>query len=779
MKNIAVFTLIITGLFPLSGTTDETDTYALEEVVVTAQRKEENLQKVPLSIDALSADDLVNRDMRTASNLAEQIPGLQVTNPAGWRPVFAIRGISMADYSVNQSNPIGFYLDETYLGSNTAHALAFYDLDRVEVLKGPQGTLYGRNTTGGAINLISHTPDLDQSGENILRYGFGNYDEHRIFAAAETPLIPGRLATRAAFDFDQDDGWWVNRSGGSNLAQVKRAAGRLTVNGQISDELNAVLRLNIARSSPRFTPPRTLGAVPIPGTGFFNYAGYSRDPDYGFREGALNRSGGIETDLNLVSLKLSYDPGSLKFVSVSSWYNTALKFTQDTDASPVSLLHIDWFDEHEAFSEDFRVESDWEGPFSLIAGVYISQDENKMRNLYSFIQDRPVILPLPLQNLLSGYGIVDQQMNVSSVSTAAYTQGRYQFTERLGLDMGIRFTVDQNDMDYLNISRLDYDFSPIGSWVPGNPTTINAAYLPPSATPPSPGRFLNGPYTTASVPEQAQKDQSWTGKTGVDYAWLPNLMTYASYSRGYRSGNFNPGVMYSQAAYQRLGYTRPETVDAYEVGIKSDWFNKRLRLNMAGYYYDYQNQQIINVVNGSSQLLNAGAAHIYGIENEFLAMPLEGLRISLGTNLMNTRYDSLSLANTATPIPDDQLDLANNELVAAPQFKLTGAVDYSFEPGWGGIIDLGVSGNYQTRQWYSAYNDKPGYQAIQQAPYGLMNARIAYSDSKGRYTLALHAENLLDEDYDVYAINLANSFGYNSFLPGPPRRYGFDVSVRF
>ena len=764
---------------PTGHAEEEGDTFALEEVVVTAQRKEESLQKVPVSIDALSADDLVNRDIRTATNLAEQVPGLQTTNPAGWRPIFSLRGISMADYSVNQSSPIGVYLDETYLGANSTHALAFYDLDRVEVLKGPQGTLYGKNTTGGAINLISHTPDLNQAGDNILRYGFGNYDEHRIFAAAETPLIPGRLATRAAFDFDQDEGWWVNRSGGPNMAQTRRVAGRLTLNGRINDELDAVLRLNIARSSPRFTPPRTVGAVPVPGRGLFNVAGYSRDASYGFREGALSRSGNVETDLNLVSLKLTHDPGSLKFISVSSWYNSQLKFGQDTDASPVSLLEIDWFDQHEAFSEDFRVESDWDSPFSFIAGIYISQDENKMRNLYSFLRDRPVLLPPAVQELLSGYGIVDQQMNISTVSTAAYTQGRYQFTDRLGLDLGVRLTVDQNDLDYLNISRLNHDYSPLGSWVPGNPTGINTAWLPPSALPPSPGRFLTGPYTSASVPQQEQKDQSWTGKTGLDYALSDNMMVYGSYSRGYRSGNYNPGVMYAPEAYQRLGYTRPETVDAYEVGIKSDWFNKRLRLNMAGYYYDYQNQQIINVVGGSSQLLNAGAAHIYGIENEFLAIPLEGLRISLGTNVMDAAYDSLSLANTATPDPADDIDLTGNQMVAAPNFKLTGAIDYSFESGFGGIIDLGVSGNYQTRQWYSGYNGSPGYQAIQQNPYGLMNARIAWSDSKNRYTLALHAENLLDEDYDAYAINLANGFGFNSFLPGPPRRYGFDVSVRF
>ncbi len=777
MKKSLLYSIAITILMPPPGLCDDSVS-ALDEVVVTAQRKEENLQQVPLSINAISSSDLENHNTRNATGLAEMVPGLQTTNPAGWRPIFSLRGISMADYSSNQSSPVGVYSDETYLGAVTTHGLAFFDLDRVEVLKGPQGTLYGRNTTGGAINLISRSPDLDEAGESMVRLGYGNYNEKRIFAAAESPLLPGRLAARAAFDFDLDDGWWKNHNG-PNMAQANRVAGRLTLNGQITDELNALLKLTIAQNSPRFNPARTIGAVQVPGGNLFNYGGYTRDPSYGIREGAINRVGRTASDLNLVSLKLTYDPGSVKFVSVSSWYENQVKFNQDNDASPVSVLEIDWFSQHNAFSEDMRMESDWEGPFSIIGGVYISRDENKMNNFYHAFGDPPWLIGKSnpaLFNLMSKYGIVDQQMAISSVSTAAYTQGRYQFTDRLGMDMGVRFTVDQNDLDYLNISRLDHNRSPLGSWVPGN-NSINAPFIPPSAG--NPGAFLNGPYTTDSASRREQQDQNWTGKIGMDYALTPDMMLYGHYSRGYRSGNYNPGLVYSMQNVEKRGYTSPETVDAFEVGVKSDWLDNRLRLNMAGYYYLYENQQIMNVVGGSSELQNAGQSHIQGIENSLLAIPLEGLRITFGTNVMDAVYDDLKLANTATPDPNDQISLAGNQLIAAPKFKLAGAIDYSFEPGFGGMIDLGVNGSYQTHQWYSAYNDKPGYEQIGQQPYGLMNAHIAFSDTKGRYTLALHSENLLDEDYDVYAVNLASGFGYNGFIPGPPRRYGLDLSVRF
>lgn len=749
----------------------------LDEVIVTAQRKEENLQAVPLSVDALTEEDLDNRALRSATDLGSAIPGLQVTSPGGQRPVFSLRGISSSDFNPNQSPPIGFYTDESYLAPSTSQGLAFFDLERVEVLKGPQGTLYGKNTTGGAISLISRSPSLTRSANNRFSAGYGNYNERRVSAAAETPLIPGRLAIRAAFDFDQDDGWFQNRNG-PDMAQTDRVSGRFTVNGQLSERLNALLKLTIAQSSPLATPAQATGTVPVPGRGLFNYAGYSRPPDQDLRAGDISRVGRSLLDLNLVSLKLSYDTDSLKFISVSSGYDHRVRFGQDNDASPVSLLETDWAYDARSFSEDLRMESNWQGPFNVIAGIYVNYDEGDMNVAYRAFQSGAGIIAMrdpALAGLLSQSGIVDQMMSTSSTSTAAYSQGRYRFSERLGMDMGIRFTVDQNDLDHFNVSRLDYTGTPQGSWIPGNTSGINAGFLPPALG----GTLLTGPYTRASGLQREKKDQSWSGKAGLDYALTDNALIYTSYSRGYRSGNYNPAVAYSLATYEKTVYTQPETVDAYEVGIKSDWLHERLRLNLAGYYYDYQNQQIINVIGTESRLLNAGAAHIYGLESTMLATPLQGLRVSLGSNLMQARYENLFLANNQTPAADDQLDLAGSQMNASPDFKLTGAIDYSFEPGFGGLIDLGVSGVYQTRQWFTAYNDSPGYEQTGQAPYGLMNARIAFSDNQGRYTLALHSENLLDENYIVSANSLANGFGFRTRLPGPPRRYGLDLIVRF
>lgn len=778
---LKILKLCFCGLFYLAMN----DAFATEDItklndmVVTAQRKSENVQSVPMSINAVSAFDMGNHHITSANDLNQEIPGLQITNPHGnSQPIFSLRGISASDYTSNQSSPIGVYLDETYLGASTTHGLSFFDLERVEVLKGPQGTLYGKNTTGGAINLISRTPDLYADLETKARIGYGNFQDRELTASSETALLPGRLAIRAAVDYKNDDGWFKNPLG-PNMSQTNRGAGRITLNSKLSERLDAVFKLLIARSDARTTTPRTVGAVPIPGLGMSNLVGYVRPTSLGFREGEINYVGHNQVDFNHASLRLSYDANKLKFISVSSWYDTEFHDNQDSDGSPLSLLEINWGHKGKAFSEDLRMESNWGGPFSMIGGVYFGYEKAAMSNTYRFFKDSPVIVAAVdpgTANLLSQFGIIDHRMTTETISTSLYGQGRYQFTERFGMDLGARFTTDQNRLKYLNISHLDQAGNPLGSWLPGNNSGIEAPFLPPAFG----GVYLDGAYTQASTSPRSELNKNVSGKINLDYTLSKNIMAYTGYSRGYRNGSFNSGLFYSATSLAQTGYTKPETINAYELGIKSDWLDERLRLNLAGYYYDYQNQQIVNVVGASSQLLNAGGSQIYGLESALIARPIERLRLSLGTNLMHSEYKKLSLANTqTTTIPDDMLNLAGNQLIAAPNFQLTGAIEYSIQPFRGGMVDLGVSGSYQSRQWFSAYNSSPGYENIGQAPYGLMKTYLTISDATDHVSLNFHVDNLLDEDYNAYAINVASGFGYNFFQPGPPRRFGLDLNIRF
>ena len=735
-----------------------TPALSMEVVEVTAQRRAEPVQQVPMSVTALGGGELERSGVFSTYQLDQQVPGLQASTSNGVQMVFSLRGVSMSDFNSTEASPIGVYLDEAYLGAITTHGMAFFDLERIEVLKGPQGTLYGKNTTGGAINLITRSPALNGAPSGEVRAGIGDHGARRLFAAGETALSPGVLAIRAAFDADHDHGYIKNRLG-PTMAQTDRYAARVTVNGQLAPATDVLVKLTHSRSTPRTDPPRMEGIFAVPGLGMVNLAGYGRPADMDYLETAINKAGHALVELDLASARLRHDAGPINVTAVTAWYRTRYRLQADGDGSPQALIEPDWrFDGH-ALSQDVRVASNWSGPVSVIAGVYWNHERRAMFNTYRFFDT-----PLPLVQLqspalaamLNAYGLVDHSMTTATTSAAAYAQGRWQADSRLGFDAGVRYTADRNQLDYINISQRSTAGAPLGSWIPGNTSGIEAAFLPPGLG----GRYLTGPYTTASGPRRTQREHNWSGKLGADYRVTPDAMAYASISNGFRSGAFNPGLVYSPDTVLRQGYTRPETITALEAGLKQEWPRQRVRFNAAAYDYRYRNQQFINVVGASTMLLNAGAARIRGVEADLQWRPTDAWKTSAGINLMHTKYTELLLGA-------DRLD--GNALISAPTARVTAAIDSRVRLDNGGMLELGLAGSAQGRQWYSAYNGRPGYQRIGQAGYGLLNARAALSDSSNRYTLVAQASNVLDRRYDSYAISLAG-FGFDYFMQGAPRR---------
>ncbi|MRV76203.1 TonB-dependent receptor [Duganella sp. FT92W] len=739
----------------------------MEVIEVTAQRRAEPVQQVPMSVTALSGRELERSGVLSSYELDQQVPGLQASTSNGVQMVFSLRGVSMSDFNSTEASPIGVYLDEAYLGAITTHGMAFFDLDRIEVLKGPQGTLYGKNTTGGAINLITRSPALDAPASGEVRAGIGDYGARRLFLAGEAALSPGVLAIRAAFDADHDHGYIKNRLG-PTMAQADRYAARVTLNGQLAPSTDVLVKLTHSRSSPRTNPPRMEGIFAVPGLGNVSLTGYTRPADMDYLETAINKAGHALVELDLASARLRHAAGPYTLTAVTSWYRTRYRLEADGDGSPQALIEPDWrFDGH-ALSQDIRVASNWNSPFSVIAGVYLNREQRAMFNTYRFFDTALPLVQLQdpaLAAMLNAYGLVDHSMTTQTASAAAYAQGRWQASDKLGFDAGVRYTSDRSKLEYINISQRSTAGAPVGSWIPGNASGIEAAFLPPGLG----GRYLTGPYTTASGPRRTEREHNWSGKLGADYRLTQNAMVYASLSNGFRSGAFNPGLVYSPGTVVKQGYTRPETITALEAGIKQEWPAHKLRLNVAGYDYRYRNQQFINVVGASTMLLNAGEAHIRGIEADLQWRPSDAWKTTAGVNLMHTKYTELVLGA-------DRLD--GNELISAPKARFNAAIDYRSRMAYGGTLELGLAGSAQGRQWYSAYNGRPGYQRIGQSGYGLLNARASLSDSSNRYTLIAQVSNVLDRQYDSYAISLAG-FGFDYFIQGAPRRVSLSLRAEY
>ena len=762
----------------------------LEEVVVTAQKRTESMQDVPVAVSAIGGNDIETLGWDNPLDVAAQVPNMQVSAPFGdVQPLFAIRGVSMVDYSPSQSSPIGLYADEAYIGAPFLHGMAMFDLERIEVLRGPQGTLYGKNTTGGAINLITRTPEIDTETNGWFTAGVGNYGMVTANGAIEGALAEGSLAGRLAFKYKEDDGWWDNRIG-KDMNQTKNWAIRGTLNWQPTDNLGVILKASYGDSDPRAAAGRVNGTNP----GGLNIAGSPESFKPKFHEGSIDKPGKSETELSLLNLKVSYDFSDYTLVSVTSWYEGDYFQAQEVDGVPDQLVSVDWGAETDSISQDLRIVSNYDGPFNFIAGIYYGDEDVDTNTLHDTFFASPVpnaVLPAQApQLLLSGgaFGQISRLLDVEKETLAVYTDMNWDFTSKWSLNLGLRYTEDENTRDYLNYSRfnggplvipgaltgLPFDITTDprteGTYIPGNPTGIDAPLVPPTVGVPV---WTHGPLTTDSAPKRSVKEDEITGTIALSYIINDDIMTYGRFSRGYRSGAFNAGMVYLEEGDD--AYADPEFVDAYELGMKGEFFGGNMRFNAAAFYYDYTDQQFVNQIGISAVLENAGGVDIYGLEFEMLALPTENLTLQMGLGLIDAEYNELVLQG---------VDLEGNEPVSSPELNFNIAADYELDLSANWMARLHLDGNYIDDQWFSAFNDAnlPGlgdYSDIGQDSYWIWNARATATDSSEKYAVSLWVANLADEEYDVFAINLQGGFGFNYFMTGAPRTYGLDFTYRF
>ncbi len=775
----------------------------LEEVLVTAQKRSESTQDIPVAVTGLSGDSLDKLGFENANDIGAQVPNMQVSGPYGEvQPIFSIRGVSMSDYSSNQASPIGVYVDEAYLGPTYSHGASFFDIERLEVLRGPQGTLYGKNTTGGAINIITRSPGFDGEGDSYIKGGIGNYGSTSIEGGTEAELISGVLAARVSGKFKRDDGWMDIKGQNSNGAATDFMGGRLALSWLINDAWDATLKLTSSSNDGTATPPKGEARTPTPDGGYIDYTGYSRPDSLDFYEVEANASGALVTNTDLAVMTVNYNAESFTLTSVSSYLDADYYQEQDTDGGAKSLLEIVWSSDSQSYSQDLRFTSNFDGMFNIIGGLYYGYEEMNMQNAYTIFGDLPdlrvvVAKPATLGDALYliDVGQVVHTMNTEKESAAAYTQMRFDFTADFGMDIGLRYTRDTSTMPYLNLSRFADDGTPRGTWVPGNPTGVDNGWVrlpmsldsllglitnPSALTSLANAGYTHGPYTTASAPELEVVEKEWTGKIGLDYRLSEEWMAYVSASHGYRAGSFNGGVYYVERTVDGGAYAAPEYIDAYEAGFKADLFEGSVRLNAAAFYYDYTDQQFINVVGISNFLENAGSSSILGLEAELWARPTERMTIQMAVGLLETEFSELTLANTETIEQDnDQVDLSGNELISAPKLNFSFSVDYDLIITDSGYLSVNANASYQGDQWFSAYNDQYGYGEIRQDAYWLYNGRLGWYASDGSYSVSLWGKNLLAEEYNVYALNLQASFGYDEYLVGEPRTYGIEAAYHF
>lgn len=714
-----------------------------DEIIVTAQKRAQDVQDVPIAVTALSAEALADQHVTDVLDLNALAPALQIkTDDNAANPKIFIRGVGLNDFNPNTASAVALYADGVYIGSPLAQMGQFFDLDRVEVLRGPQGTLYGRNTTGGAINLISKRPTRDWTGNASFEAGS--------FGSATTELAIGgplgdQFAFRAAGIYVTDDGYTRNRLTGRDGNNAERGSARLSMAWTPSDTFDALVQLRAGRSRGgsilaynRSLFAATAGATGPDGfcaPGFYtsgqctDLAGYANTSN-DLYAGDYHLEGKDKVDTWGGSATMTWTLGRVALVSVTGYDHAKRDDAEDTDAGPNDVVTARYRARQWAASQELRLQSVGEGPATWVLGLYYAHDDLKANSYLDVF--RIANSGVPADDLPFGVGVFAWPFTQKTDSYAGFGQVDYAVTDKLTATVGLRYSADRKSFVY------------------------DARY---SSTPDDPAAFslFDRPF------DRSKTFSSLSGKLGLQYAVTQNLNAYASYNRGYKSGGFFGGQTIDPAT---LGPYNDEVVNAYEVGLKSELWDRRLRANFSAFYYDYQDLQVYTLIlqgiTTVQNYTNASNARIYGGEAELSATPMEGLDLSLAASLLEATYQNFRSAG---------IDYSGNRLPNAPRASVTASAAYKHAL-FAGTGTAAVDVTYRSKIYYDTRN----VERLSDPERTFVNARLSWRTPAERFEFGIFGRNLFDET-NISDIIPIEGLGFDLFSMGPPQSAG--VYARF
>jgi len=757
----------------------------LGDIVVTATRKETRLQSTPVAVSVIDEAFRSNQNVVTTRDLAGQIPGLY-TPPSGITPLtntFFIRGIGNSDPIFDPT--VGVYIDDVYLPRAINGMSDLTDIERVEVLRGPQGTLFGANSAGGAIRYVTRTP-ID-SFDLRLDAGYGNYNTFNAHAYVAGALVPGLLTASVAFAHDEHEGYTWNSSLQRRVNNQNTDGGRIKLVLTPSDALRITLSADgtidhsqaaqyIATtynaSNPAFTG---LGAI-TGGTLFSptQFSAFKDNVSYAGRYG-INRShsGGVtgrvdfdlDTHLSVHSITAlrGFDQDPVNYNNDGQNrlpYNTAQP--RPIDISDNYIVY-----KQKSFTQELQLQGNW-NRFDFTGGLYYLFE--------NFRSDRiGYVTGLPTSNTALPAAPFDQIGKTVTRNYSAYLQANYRLTDRLTLTAGGR---------YITIRRA-FDFQGVNDDLDGNP--IDPARYPQVLTGGAiPALGVNVAPTQVNFDNAAVLNRrtwrAFTPKVGVSFQATPAIFLFASYAKGFDAGGFNNRALNLATA---LPY-EPETVKTFEAGVKSEWFDRHLRLNVTGFYNDYKNLQTavsaFSPISGTyvSTRGNAPAAHTEGFELESSAQPIDNLSLGFNVTYLKTRFDDYSALALGT-VP--AYNYTGKEFSGQPQWQCFASADYAIPVGSAGTIKLGGSVNWQT-SYYSDLLNSPQYRI---GDKHFVNGFIGFTTADQRWDFTLTGRNIGNEFYfstlsPVGTPLRAGPYAGTQLVQGPqnaPRTVFFKVAYRY
>ena len=680
----------------------------LGEIVVTAQKRSENLQNVPIAITALGSKQLAVAQINTTADLKAVTPGLAFNTALGGFGQPRIRGIGTTTTGPGIENPVATYVDGVYIGSAAGTLFSLNDVDQVAVLKGPQGTLFGRNATGGLIQVTTRAPSETPTADGSISYGnYGTVSSSAYVSGGLTSTLSASVA--GIYDY-QKDGYGTNLYNGEDVQKHRDYAGRGKVQWKPDSQTKFTLSGDysyLQGVDPAIHPVDGTLAGPGPSG--------ARDIDQNVQPYLKTKTWGA-------SLTGSHDFSGVQLLSITAYRNSFLHAIIDADQTPEPLVAVDQTQKDKQFSQELQLLSTAPGPFKWVLGGY-------------YFHSRGTYDPLDTAvTAFTPFGPININADIYSRQTlnsyAAFAQGTYDLGASTHLTAGLRYTIDDRALDATSATT-----TPFGTDVES---------------------------TSAS---KTFKKLTW--RLSLDHRFSSELLGYVSYNRGFKSGSFVPQVIPAEEL-------KPETLDAYEVGLKSDLLDHRLRINAAAFYYDYKNIQINEIIDGILTPYDGKGARSYGLDLDMQAKVTHALTLNAGFSYIHDRYKSFPNGYTTNDSVIDpttfQFQVIN---VDATGKRLQDTPDWTANIGATYVVGpITVAASYYYNDGY--YVD-PG-NGVREPHYNLVDASITWTSPDSHLTIKAWGKNLTNA---LYSMQLDATSTGNNRVAAPPRTYGVTAGFHF
>jgi iron complex outermembrane recepter protein len=750
-------------------------TEMIDNIVVTTRKRQEAIQDTPLSITALSENSLRQLGARRIEDISATVPNLQYDRTVGFAAARVnARGVGQTDPIGTADPGVGLYVDGVFLPRSQAGLLSISDVERIEVVRGPQGTIFGKNTIGGAVNVLTRAPQMDFGAEAEVRVG--NFSLFETRAMVNVPVVDERVAVRLNLATATRDGFEKERLGGTDPNDEKLLAGRFQLLMLPTDNLEILLSADTSRenrvlSQGKCLPINTGGTAQIQALNAF--VGYT-DACASVAQSRNPRR--VETDISFLRDDLETYGGSAR-INWTLGQDTTLRSISavrgldsanfnDFDNTRIELIRpaIDdvSFDQSQ-ISQEFQLASNaLDGKLNYLVGLYGFREQSKDELLEGVLGrvtgDDIVGIPDAatrdsLANALRG-SIVDFTTKVDNLSYSAFGQATYDFTERLSLTAGLRITQDRRRIFRRGVALTA-----------GNGITART------------GQAIPDPLSPGDIPtlfERSRRDSDITPSASLAYKLNDDTLLYAGYSTGFKSGGFNGRAFPLVAEQDALPIeVSPEELTTYEIGLKTSFLDDRIAINAATFYSVYEDIQLVVVLrndavqNVNISLLNAGESRIYGGEFEMVLAPLPNLQIRSALGVLHDRFTEFD--DPTEPRAKDR----NLQFLSA--YQTSTSIEYSLPFFSMGMVTARTDWFTRSGQFLEVTNAR----ALEAGKYGLLDARLTLQLPDGATEFALFGKNLLDREYLVSGVDFSATFGQVSRITGAPRTYGLEVRRRF